>query len=49
MMWTPIRAQNVAIRWQYVTMRWQNTPVLLQSVQKNNVRLGVYVLKTLMT
>ena len=49
MMWTPIRVQKVTIRWQYVTIRWQYTPVRLQSVQKNNARLGACVLKTLMT
>ena len=45
MIWTPIQAQKVTIRWQYVTVWWQNTPVQLQSVQKNNARLGAYVLK----
>ena len=49
MMWTPIQAQKVTIRWQYVTDQWQDTHIQLQSGQKNNVRLGAYVLKTLMT
>ena len=49
MMWTPIWAQNVVIQWQHVTIQWQNTPIWLQSAQKNNARLGAYVLKTLMT
>ena len=48
-MWTPIRAQKVTVRWQYVTDWWQNTPIWLQSAQKNNARLGAYVLKTQMT
>ena len=49
MMWTPIWAQKVTVWWQYVTDRWQDTPVWLQSAQKNNTRVGANVLKTLMT
>ena len=49
MMWTPVWAQKVTIRWQHISVEWQNTPVRLQSVQKNNARLGAYVLKTVMT
>ena len=49
MLWTPVRAQKVTIWWQHVTIWWQYTPIQLQSVQKNNVRLGAYILKTLMT
>ena len=49
MMWTPVWAQKVTVWWQYVTDQWQNTPIQLQSAQKNNARLGAYVLKTLMT
>ena len=56
MMWTPVWAQNVtiwwqqvSIQWQHVTVQWQYTPIWLQSAQKNNARLGTYVLKTVMT
>ena len=49
MMWTSIWVQKVTIQWQHISVRWQNTPVQLQSAQKNNVRLGAYVLKTMMT
>ena len=49
MMWTHVQAQKVTIWWQHIFVRWQNAPVQLQSVQKNNVRLGAYVLKTMMT
>ena len=49
MMWTPVWVQKVTIQWQHISVRWQNAPVQLQSVQKNNVRLGAYVLKTMMT
>ena len=49
MIWTPVQVQKVTVWWQYVTDLWQNTPIWLQSAQKNNARLGAYVLKTLMT
>ena len=49
MMWTPIWVQRVAIQWQAATDWWQYTSIWLQSVQKNNARLGAHVLKTLMT
>ena len=48
MMWTPVWAQRVTVWWQHVTIRWQYTPIQLQSVQKNDARLGAHVLKTLM-
>ena len=48
-MWTPVQVQKVTTWWQHTSVRWQNTPVRLQSVQKNNVRLGTHVLKTMMT
>ena len=49
MMWTSIRAQKVTIRWHHISVRWQKTPIWLQSAQKNNARLGAYVLKIMMT
>ena len=48
MMWTPVQVQKVTIRWQDATIWWQYTSIQLQSVQKNNARLGAQVLKTLM-
>ena len=49
MMWLSIQAQKVTIRWQAATIQWQYTSIQLQSVLKNNARLGAHVLKTLMT